>query len=61
MLGPSMFSGMTAWTIAFGGPLEAGGPSIVGQIGVFTAWAIGAVIVGFLIFVAREDDFAVRN
>ncbi len=56
-----MFSGMTAWTIAFGGPLEAGGPSIVGQIGVFTAWAIGAVIVGFLIFVAREDDFAVRN
>lgn len=56
-----LFSGMAAWTIAFGGTLDPSGPGIAEQTAIFAAWAVGAVIVGFLIFVAREDDFAVRN
>ncbi len=56
-----MFSGMTAWTIALGGPLDTNGPSILGQIGVFTIWAVATVIVGFIFFVSREEEFAVRN
>ncbi len=56
-----LYSGMAAWTIAFGGSLDPTGPSIVGLIAVFAAWSVGSLLVGFLIFVAREDEFAVRN
>ncbi|MGH3650091.1 MAG: ABC transporter permease, partial [Acidimicrobiia bacterium] len=56
-----MYSGMTAWTIAFGGPLTPGDPSMVSSILVFSAWAVGALLVGFFIFISREDEFAVRN
>ena len=56
-----MFSVMTAWTIAFGGSLSETGPTIGSQILVFSAWAVGAALVGFLAFVSREDDFAIRN
>jgi hypothetical protein len=52
---------MTAWTIGLGGPLIPDGPSMSSQILVFALWAIGALVVGFLVFVSREDDFAVRN
>ena len=54
-----MFSAMTAWTITLGGPLGAQ-PSVTSQILVFSAWAFGALAVGFLVFASREDDFAVR-
>jgi hypothetical protein len=27
----------------------------------FTLWALAIGIIGFLIFVSREDDFAIRN
>lgn len=54
-----MFSGMTAWTIALGGPL-ADSPSIVSEITEFAAWAVGSLLVGFFVFVSREDDFAVK-
>jgi teichoic acid transport system permease protein len=56
-----MFSGMTAWTIAFGGSLDPSGPSIGFEVLVFAGWAVLATLVGFLIFVMKEDDFAVRN
>jgi protein-S-isoprenylcysteine O-methyltransferase Ste14 len=56
-----MYSGMTAWTIAFGGPLAPGDPSMVGSILVFSAWAVGTLLVGFFTFISREDEFAVRN
>jgi teichoic acid transport system permease protein len=56
-----MYSGMTAWTIALGGPLDPNGPSMAAEVAIFAAWAVGALVVGFLIFVAREDEFAVRS
>lgn len=56
-----MYSGMTAWTIAFGGPLADGPPTIAGEIGIFALWATFFLVVGFLVFVSREDDFAIRN
>jgi ABC-type polysaccharide/polyol phosphate export permease len=56
-----MYSGMTAWTIALGGPLDPNSPPIAGEVAIFAAWAVGALVVGFLIFVAREDEFAVRS
>ena len=56
-----MYSCFTAWTILFGGPLEGGGQSIVTSTGVFALWAFAAFIIGFLFFVSREDEFAVRN
>lgn len=56
-----MYSGMTAWTVALGGPLRSNGPSMAGEVAIFGAWAVGALVVGFLIFVAREDEFAVRS
>jgi hypothetical protein len=31
------------------------------EVAIFAAWAVGALVVGFLIFVAREDEFAVRS
>jgi teichoic acid transport system permease protein len=56
-----MFSGMTAWTIALGGPLVDGDPTMVGSLLTFAGWAAVALVVGFLTFVSREDEFAVRN
>lgn len=56
-----MYAGMTAWTIAFGGPLTDSGPTLLGQLWIFALWAVGLAIVGFLVFVSREDDFAIRN
>lgn len=56
-----LYSGITAWTISFGGPLTIDGPSITSEMLIFACWALGSVVVGFLVFVYREDDFAVRN
>lgn len=55
-----MYSSITAWTIALGGPL-ANQPSISSQVAVFAVWAAIVTAVGFLIFVSREDEFAVRS
>jgi teichoic acid transport system permease protein len=52
---------MTAWTIAFGGTLDPNGPGIVSQVGWSFAWSAVSLVVGFLVFVSREDEFAVRN
>jgi teichoic acid transport system permease protein len=51
---------MTAWTIAMGGPLAAD-PTITSQLVVMTEFTIVALIVGFFVFVSREDDFVIRN
>jgi teichoic acid transport system permease protein len=56
-----LYSGMAAWTIAFGGNLDANGPGIINLLVTFTLWALAIGIIGFLIFVSREDDFAIRN
>jgi teichoic acid transport system permease protein len=56
-----LYSGMAAWTIAFGGNLDANGPGIFSLLVTFTLWALAIGIIGFLIFVSREDDFAIRN
>lgn len=56
-----MFSGMTAWTLALGGSLDPNGPSILGQIAIFAVWSIATAVVGFIFFVSREEEFAVRN
>lgn len=56
-----MFSGMTAWTIAFGGPLRQGEPGMVSSILVFSGWAVAVLVIGFFTFISREDEFAVRN
>lgn len=56
-----MYSAMTAWTIAFGGPLPDSQTSMTTAILVFSLWAIGTAVVGFLVFVSREDEFAIRN
>ncbi|HJS71779.1 MAG TPA: ABC transporter permease [Acidimicrobiia bacterium] len=56
-----MYWGMTAWTIGFGGQLSAEGPSMTTTMLVFTGWAVAALVVGFLTFVSREDEFAIRN
>lgn len=56
-----MYPCFTAWTIAFGGPFEGGGQSIITSTGIFAIWAFAVFVVGFLFFVSREDEFAVRN
>ena len=56
-----MYPAMTAWTIAFGGPLPDSNHSIAGSVLVFALWAVAALVLGFVIFVSREDEFAVRN
>jgi teichoic acid transport system permease protein len=54
------YSVMTAWTIAMGGPL-APSPGIASQVGIASIWAIALVVIGFLVFISREDDFVIRN
>jgi len=54
------YSMMTAWTIALGGPL-ADTPGISSQVLVTSAWAVALVVIGFMIFVSREDDFVVKT
>lgn len=54
-----MYWGMSGWTIGFGGSL-IGRPSYWMTIAVFGAIAIGALVFGFLTFVSREDEFAIR-
>ena len=56
-----MYSGMAAWTIAFGGNLDPSGPGILSLLATFTIWALAVGLIGFFVFVSREDDFAVRN
>lgn len=56
-----MFDGMTAWTIALGGPLTDVGPDIGSSVARLSIWSAAALLIGFLVFVSREDDFAVRN
>lgn len=55
-----MYWGMTAWTIGFGGPL-APQPNYLTTIAIFAGCAALALVVGFLTFVSREDEFAVRD
>jgi teichoic acid transport system permease protein len=56
-----MYSSLTAWTMAFGGPLVEGGRGMAIHVLVFGLWAIGTLTVGFLFFISREDEFAIRN
>jgi hypothetical protein len=56
-----MFPMMAMWTIAFGGRPEGSDFSMVVGVAIFTVIAFTTFAVGFLVFVAREDDFAVRN
>lgn len=55
-----MYWGMVSWTIMFGGNLSPDGPNMVQSLLVFSAWAVAALLIGFLTFVSREDEFAVR-
>jgi len=56
-----LFSAVTAWTISLGGTLEADGPRIFEQIGIFTIWSLVVFCAGILIFISKEDEFAIRN
>lgn len=56
-----MYSGMEAWTIIFGGPLPGTDAGILPAMGIFALWSVATLVIGFLIFVSREDEFAVRN
>jgi ABC-type polysaccharide/polyol phosphate export permease len=56
-----MYPVMASWTIAFGGRIEGSEFSMVMGVLVFGAIAMATLAIGFLVFVAREDDFAVRN
>lgn len=56
-----MFPVMAMWTIAFGGRAPGSDFSMVTGVAVFAGMACTVLAVGFLVFVAREDDFAVRN
>jgi uncharacterized membrane protein len=47
--------------MALGSPEIVDGPSVARQVAIFSLWAIPTAIVGFLIFVSREDEFAIRN
>lgn len=55
-----MYWGLTSWTISFGGPL-AEQPSMLKAVTIFAIWAIVVLVAGFIFFVSREDEFAVRN
>ena len=55
------FSCITAWTISLGGTLDKSGPGIFQQIGVFSIWAVVVFCAGVLIFISKEDEFAIRN
>jgi len=56
-----MYPAYTAWTIAFGGTLDPDGPSMLGSLLWFTLFASVVIVVGFITFASREDEFAVRN
>jgi hypothetical protein len=55
-----MFSGMAAWTMALGGA-EAPDPTMLSQVLIFAGWAVAVGVIGFLFFVSREDEFAIRG
>ena len=55
-----MFSGMAAWTMALGG-VRAPEPTMASQVLIFAGWAVAAGVIGFLFFVSREDEFAIRG
>lgn len=56
-----MYPAFTAWTIAFGGSLDPDGPSMVSSVLWFTLFAVVVIVLGFITFASREDEFAVRN
>ena len=47
---------LSAWSDV----INRGGAPTVEQLAVGSAWAFGLLIVGFLFFVSREREFAVR-
>ena len=55
------YSGFSAWTMALDGSIAENGPTLAHQVSVFALWAFPIAIVGFLVFVSREDEFAIRN
>jgi len=55
------YSAMTAWTISLGGTLDPNGPKIWEQIGVFSIWSVAIFFVGIILFISKEDEFAIRN
>jgi len=55
------YSGIAAWTIALGGTLDPNGPKILELIVVFAIWAIVIFCIGILVFISKEDEFAIRN
>ena len=55
------YSAFSAWTIILDGSSVIGGPALSRQVLIFSAWAISTAVVGFLVFISREDEFAIRN
>lgn len=56
-----MYPAISAWTMAFGGTLDPEGPGIISQIIWFTIFGLLMMVLGLLVFLSREDEFAVRN
>ena len=44
-----------------GGTLDPNGPKILELIVVFAIWAIVIFCIGILVFISKEDEFAIRN
>ena len=53
-----MYPVMASWTTAFGGRIGSEFSMVMGVL-VFGAIALATLAIGFLVFIAREDDFAV--
>jgi len=56
-----LYPAMTAWTIALGGHIDPSGPRILEQIGIFSLWTFAVLAPSVLIFISKEDEFAIRN
>lgn len=56
-----MYPALTAWTMAFGGSLDPDGPSMLSQVGWFSLWTLFVLFIGMFVFIAREDEIAIRN
>jgi ABC-type polysaccharide/polyol phosphate export permease len=56
-----MYHAMVVWTVGFGGDLPGSEESIAASMLMFSVWAVGALVAGFLLFTSREDEFAIRN
>lgn len=55
------YSALSAWTMALDGSIVENGPALARQVLIFALWAIPIAIAGVIVFVSREDEFAIRN